>query len=172
MVSHKVLGPTYILDIKIEFLQEKNPSYQSSSVQSTLLVRLRKTDQQPSKHNHHYLIEHYSFLLASNGLLVLYVAINLFKLYYGDEWEGLYDSITGWGLGGSSMTLFGRLGGCIYIKAADVGADLVGEVEQNIPEDDPRNLTNHHVQLYLALYNIFIMFDIVNGLKFFITVPS
>jgi inorganic pyrophosphatase len=43
------------------------------------------------------------FLLASNGLLVLYVAINLFKLYYGDDWEGLFESITGYGLGGSSM---------------------------------------------------------------------
>nr|XP_025618928.1 pyrophosphate-energized vacuolar membrane proton pump isoform X2 [Arachis hypogaea] len=79
------------------------------------------------------------FLLAANGLLVLYVAINLFKLYYGDDWEGLYESITGYGLGGSSMALFGRVGGGIYTKAADVGADLVGKVEQNIPEDDPRN---------------------------------
>ncbi|KAE8688510.1 Pyrophosphate-energized vacuolar membrane proton pump 1 [Hibiscus syriacus] len=79
------------------------------------------------------------FLLAANGLLVLFVSINLFKLYYGDDWEGLYESITGYGLGGSSMALFGRVGGGIYTKAADVGADLVGKVEQNIPEDDPRN---------------------------------
>ncbi|KAK2969229.1 hypothetical protein RJ640_003463 [Escallonia rubra] len=79
------------------------------------------------------------FLLAANGLLVLYVSINLFKLYYGYDWEGLYESITGYGLGGSSMALFGRVGGGIYTKAADVGADLVGKVEQNIPEDDPRN---------------------------------
>ncbi|WVZ73260.1 hypothetical protein U9M48_021588 [Paspalum notatum var. saurae] len=79
------------------------------------------------------------FLLASNGLLVLYIAINLFKLYYGEDWEGLFESITGYGLGGSSMALFGRVGGGIYTKAADVGADLVGKVERNIPEDDPRN---------------------------------
>ncbi|KAL9260039.1 Pyrophosphate-energized vacuolar membrane proton pump-like protein [Drosera capensis] len=79
------------------------------------------------------------FLLAANGLLVLYITINLFKLYYGDDWGGLFESITGYGLGGSSMALFGRVGGGIYTKAADVGADLVGKVEKNIPEDDPRN---------------------------------
>jgi K(+)-stimulated pyrophosphate-energized sodium pump len=51
----------------------------------------------------------------------------------------MYEAITGYGLGGSSIALFGRVGGGIYTKAADVGSDIAGKVVEGIPEDDPRN---------------------------------
>lgn len=54
-------------------------------------------------------------------------------------WTVMMELIAGYGLGGSSMALFGRVGGGIYTKAADVGADLVGKVEQGLDEDSPNN---------------------------------
>jgi len=51
----------------------------------------------------------------------------------------MYECIAGYGLGGSTVALFGRVGGGIYTKAADVGADLVGKVENCFKEDSPKN---------------------------------
>lgn len=75
--------------------------------------------------------------LAVIGLALVWLGIG--QLIPGVEAHVQMEILSGFGLGGSAVALFGRVGGGIYTKAADVGADLVGKVEAGIPEDDPRN---------------------------------
>jgi K(+)-stimulated pyrophosphate-energized sodium pump len=77
------------------------------------------------------------FTVAGLGLLGLSLGYWFFEILL--EEPRSFEIITAIGLGGSSIALFSRVGGGIYTKAADVGADLVGKVEAGIPEDDPRN---------------------------------
>lgn len=86
-----------------------------------------------------------ALLTAFNGGAVMGVSVaslgligvgTFFMLYGSPETANI---INGFAMGASSIALFARVGGGIYTKAADVGADLVGKVEANIPEDDPRN---------------------------------
>lgn len=81
--------------------------------------------------------------LAVFGLSMLFIL--LFGWLMGGQWTNTDDmtivleALAGFSLGAESIALFARVGGGIYTKAADVGADLVGKVEAGIPEDDPRN---------------------------------
>ena len=81
--------------------------------------------------------------LAVFGLSVLFIF--LLNFFAGGVWGGvenmtmILEALAGFSLGAESIALFARVGGGIYTKAADVGADLVGKVEAGIPEDDPRN---------------------------------
>jgi inorganic pyrophosphatase len=86
------------------------------------------------------------FFLTAAGLLVLVILIGVYRAIYGQfssgnlhELPGMMECIAGYGLGGSTVALFGRVGGGIYTKAADVGADLVGKVENAFKEDSPKN---------------------------------
>ena len=79
--------------------------------------------------------------VASLGLLGIGVIFSWLVpgIVTNDQWRGFSETIAGFAMGASSVALFARVGGGIYTKAADVGADLVGKIEAGIPEDDPRN---------------------------------
>lgn len=90
--------------------------------------------------------EHQAFLVSFFGGGVMGFAVASFGLlgmasifyFYGDHHQ-LVEILTGFGFGTSLVAFFARVGGGIYTKAADVGADLAGKMEAGIPEDDPRN---------------------------------
>lgn len=79
------------------------------------------------------------FTVVGLGLLDISIWYLLLRLVFGLPVEDITSAMLTFGMGASSMALFARVGGGIYTKAADVGADLVGKVEAGIPEDDPRN---------------------------------
>ncbi len=79
------------------------------------------------------------FTVVGLALLDLSLWYAILKIGFGASLETITSTMITFGMGASSMALFARVGGGIFTKAADVGADLVGKVEAGIPEDDPRN---------------------------------
>ena len=79
------------------------------------------------------------FTVVGLGLLDISLWYAIMKLIFNESLEVITATMITFGMGASSMALFARVGGGIFTKAADVGADLVGKVEAGIPEDDPRN---------------------------------
>jgi inorganic pyrophosphatase len=87
------------------------------------------------------------FALVSLGLLVLLLLVVVYKRMMdlpdssssSNTYQKLFEAVAGYGLGGSFVALFGRVGGGIYTKAADVGADMVGKIEAGLNEDSPYN---------------------------------
>lgn len=79
------------------------------------------------------------FTVVGLGLLDVSIWFHILKYIAGFEAAKIAQTMVMFGMGASFMALFGRVGGGIFTKAADVGADLVGKVEAGIPEDDPRN---------------------------------
>lgn len=86
------------------------------------------------------------FVLVGLALIVLHGLIMWYSFkkqdYFTDKDNAtlrMFEAIAGYGLGGSTVALFGRVGGGIYTKAADVGADLVGKVVEDLDEDDIKN---------------------------------
>ena len=78
-------------------------------------------------------------VLGLGSLFLLFKHFFTADLVHSDDMMKTIEVLTGFSLGAESIALFARVGGGIYTKAADVGADLVGKVEAGIPEDDPRN---------------------------------
>jgi Na+/H+-translocating membrane pyrophosphatase len=85
------------------------------------------------------------FVLVSLSVIILISLVLTFEAIWinedstGEDYRHLFEAIAGYGLGASSVALFCRVGGGIYTKAADVGADLVAKLEFGLPEDDPSN---------------------------------